>query len=167
MFSNPYSKGDLPRWCNVKKSACQCRRCEKCGLNLWAEKISWSRKWYPTPVSLPGKFYGQMSLVGYSFMGPQRVRHSWAPMRRHTHTHTHTHTHAHTYIPKEQLKFNCLGRYRMLNFSCMLNLQRMLILIWIHQCPTVQFGSRCRSSFFFFFFFLMPYFLILLLGDSP
>ena len=29
--------------------------------NLW-----WRRKWQPTPVSLPGEFQGQRSLVGYS-----------------------------------------------------------------------------------------------------
>ena len=30
----------------------------------------------PTPVSLPGKFHGQRSLVGY--MGSQTVKHNWA-----------------------------------------------------------------------------------------
>ena len=30
---------------------------------------SWSRKWQPTPVSLPGEFNGQWSLVGYSPRG--------------------------------------------------------------------------------------------------
>ena len=29
----------------------------------------WRRKWQPTPVLLPGKFYGQRSLVGYSPRG--------------------------------------------------------------------------------------------------
>ena len=29
-------------------------------------KISWRRKWQPTPICLPGKFHGQRSLVGYS-----------------------------------------------------------------------------------------------------
>ena len=29
-------------------------------------KIPWRRKWQPTPVSLPGEFHGQRSLVGYS-----------------------------------------------------------------------------------------------------
>ena len=33
------------------------------------------RKWQPTLVSLPGKFHGQRSLVGYSPWGSQRVRH--------------------------------------------------------------------------------------------
>ena len=29
----------------------------------------WRRKWQPTPVLLPGKFHGWMSLVGYSPWG--------------------------------------------------------------------------------------------------
>ena len=32
----------------------------------WVRKISWSRKWQPTPVFLSEKFHGQRSLVGYS-----------------------------------------------------------------------------------------------------
>ena len=27
-------------------------------------KIPWRRKWQPTPVFLPGEFYGESSLVG-------------------------------------------------------------------------------------------------------
>ena len=38
-------------------------------LDLWVEKISWRRKWQPTPVFMPGKFHGQRSLVGYSPWG--------------------------------------------------------------------------------------------------
>jgi len=34
--------------------------------NPWVGKIPWSRKWHPTPVSLPGKFHGQRSLAVYS-----------------------------------------------------------------------------------------------------
>ena len=45
--------------------------------------IPWRRKWQPTPVSLPGKFYGQRSLVGY---GPWGCKES--DMTEHTHTHT-------------------------------------------------------------------------------
>ena len=37
--------------------------------NPWVGKISWSRKWQPIPVFLPGKFHGQKSLVGYSPWG--------------------------------------------------------------------------------------------------
>ena len=40
-------------------------------------KTPWRRKWQPTPVSLPGKFHGQRSLVGYSPYG-RRVRHNLA-----------------------------------------------------------------------------------------
>ena len=32
-------------------------------------KISWRRKWQPTPVFLPRKFYGWRNLVGYSPWG--------------------------------------------------------------------------------------------------
>ena len=32
----------------------------------WVGKISWRRKWQPTPVLLPGKSHGQRNLVGYS-----------------------------------------------------------------------------------------------------
>ena len=40
----------------------------------WVGKISWRRKWQPTPVILPGKSHGQRSLVGYSLLG---VAKSW------------------------------------------------------------------------------------------
>ena len=39
------------------------------GLSPLVEKISWRRKWQPTPVFLPGKSHGQRSLVGYSPWG--------------------------------------------------------------------------------------------------
>ena len=31
----------------------------------WAGKILWRREWLPTPVLLPGEFYGQRSLAGW------------------------------------------------------------------------------------------------------
>ena len=37
--------------------------------NPWVGKISWRRKWQPTPVFLPGKSHGQRNLVGYSPWG--------------------------------------------------------------------------------------------------
>ena len=48
------------------KSAGQCRRPRRCRFDPWGGKIPWKRKWQPTPVFLPGEFYGQRSLVGYS-----------------------------------------------------------------------------------------------------
>ena len=38
----------------------------------WVRKISWRRKWQPTPVFLPEKSRGQRSLVGYSPGGLQK-----------------------------------------------------------------------------------------------
>ena len=35
----------------------------------WVGKIPWRRKWQPTPVFLPGKSHGWMSLAGYSPWG--------------------------------------------------------------------------------------------------
>ena len=32
----------------------------------WVRKISWRRKWLPTPVFLCGELHGERSLVGYS-----------------------------------------------------------------------------------------------------
>ena len=39
------------------------------GVDPWVGRIAWSRKWYPTPVFLPGKPHGQRSLEGYSPRG--------------------------------------------------------------------------------------------------
>ena len=36
-------------------------------------RTGWSRKWQPTPVFLPGKFYGQRSLAGYSLWGHKQL----------------------------------------------------------------------------------------------
>ena len=48
----------LPRRHSAKESACQCRRCKRCGFDPWVGKISWSRKWQPIAVFLR-KPYGQ------------------------------------------------------------------------------------------------------------
>ena len=34
--------------------------------DAWIGNISWSKKWQPAPVFLPGKFHGKRSLVGDS-----------------------------------------------------------------------------------------------------
>ena len=49
-------------WLSGKKSKWQCGRC---GFKPRVGKISWRRKWQPTPVLLPGKSHGQRSLAGY------------------------------------------------------------------------------------------------------
>ena len=74
---------------SVKGPTCQCRRCKRFGFAPWVGKIPWKRKWQLTPIFLPKKSHGQMSLVDYSPWDCKRVGHNWV----HTHTHTHTHTH--------------------------------------------------------------------------
>ena len=60
-------------WCTGaslgKESACQSRRCNRGGFSPWVRKIPWRRKWQHTPVFLPPKSYGQMSLASYSPWG--------------------------------------------------------------------------------------------------
>ena len=41
----------------------------RCRFDPWVGKISWNRKWQPTPVIMPGKSHGQRSLVGYGPWG--------------------------------------------------------------------------------------------------
>ena len=55
-FSSSPSTNKYPQW-------------RSCRFNPWVRKISWRRKWQPTPVDLPGKSHGQRSLVGYSPQG--------------------------------------------------------------------------------------------------
>ena len=45
-------------------------------VNPWVGKISWKKKWQPTPGFLPGKSHGWRSLAGYSPWGHKRVGHS-------------------------------------------------------------------------------------------
>ena len=44
-------------------------RCRRHVFDPWVGNIPWRRKWQLAPVFLPGKFYGQRSLVGYSPQG--------------------------------------------------------------------------------------------------
>ena len=53
-------------------------RYRRCGFGPWFRKITWARKWKPTPVFLSGESHGQRSLVGYKSIGLQRVRHHLA-----------------------------------------------------------------------------------------
>ena len=75
-------KHRLPRWWRDKEFACQCRRC---GFHPWVGKIPWSRKWPPTPVFLPGKFHGLISLAGYSsWVCKELDVTEWLSMHTHT-----------------------------------------------------------------------------------
>ena len=50
-----------------------CLPCGRPGFNSWAGKISWRRKWQPTPVSLPRNPHGWWNLVGYSPWGRKKL----------------------------------------------------------------------------------------------
>ena len=52
----------------------KCPLCRKHGFDPRVRKISWRRKWQPTPAFLPVKSHGRRSLVGYSPCGCRRVR---------------------------------------------------------------------------------------------
>ena len=73
----------FPMWLSGKEPTCQCGRQRSRVFGPWVRKISWRRKWQPTPVFLPGESHGQRSLVGYSPRG-----HKGSDT---THTHIHTH----------------------------------------------------------------------------
>ena len=96
-----YSYLGLSMQCSGEAFPCQCKRHKKCGLNPWAGKIPWSKKWQPTLVFLPGKFHGQKALVGYTPWG-----HNELDMTEWLSTHTHTHTHTHTFVFTSELKCN-------------------------------------------------------------
>ena len=57
-------EGEKGRWGQVRGQPA------RGGPSRW--KIPWRRKWQPTPVLLPGKFYGQRGLVGYSLWGHKK-----------------------------------------------------------------------------------------------
>ena len=56
-------KKPIPQLTQWKRICLQCRRLR---FNPWVRKIPWRRKQQPTPVFLPGEFYGQQSLGGSS-----------------------------------------------------------------------------------------------------
>ena len=68
----------LPWRLSGKESACQCRRCE---FDPWVGKILCSKKWQPTPVSLPGKSQEQRRPSGYSTWNCRRVEGNRNPLQ--------------------------------------------------------------------------------------
>ena len=69
-----------------KEPICQCRSHKRHEFSSWVGKILWRRKWKHTPVFLPGKSYGQKSLVDYI-----QSRGSQSQTRLCAHPHTYTH----------------------------------------------------------------------------
>ena len=68
----PLFRGGLPWWLSGEEHTCQYRRR---GFDPWVGKISWRRKWQPTPVFLPGESYGQKEPGGVQSKRSPRVRH--------------------------------------------------------------------------------------------
>ena len=59
-----YALGGLPPWLSGKESACQA--VDVGSIPGWGRSPGEGNGWLPTLVFLPGGFYGQKNLVGYS-----------------------------------------------------------------------------------------------------
>jgi len=53
----------FPGGTSGKELSCQCRRSKRRGFDPWVRRIPWRMAWQSTPVSLPGEFHGQKSIV--------------------------------------------------------------------------------------------------------
>ena len=78
-----FYKWGFPCGTSGKESACQWRRCKRCGFSPWVGKIPWTRKWQPAPLFLPWKIPWTEDPGGLRSMGSQGVRHT---ERLNTHT---------------------------------------------------------------------------------
>ena len=83
----------FPGGASGKESTYQCRRHKRCAFNPWVGKFSWSRKFQPTLVFLPGKYHGQSSLQGYN---------PWTHKESDTNEHMSAHTHICTHTERIQ-----------------------------------------------------------------
>ena len=63
----------LLQWLKGKGSACKVGDLREMRLRSPGQEGTWSRKWRPTPVFLPGESHGQRGPVGYS----PRVVNKW------------------------------------------------------------------------------------------
>ena len=63
IHTHTHIERELPRWLS-KEYACQHRICRRPGFKPWVGKMSWRRKWQPTPIFLPGESHGWRSLGG-------------------------------------------------------------------------------------------------------
>ena len=67
---------------NGKEPTCQYRRHQRLRFDPRVGNITWSGKWQPAPVLLPGKSHGQRSLVDYRQWSCKGL-----DMTKHTHRH--------------------------------------------------------------------------------
>ena len=67
----------FPWWFSGKESACQFKRCMRCGLCPWVGKIPWRRRWQPSPVLFPGESIWTKEPGGLHSVGSRRLGHDW------------------------------------------------------------------------------------------
>ena len=65
----------FPGGTSGKEPACQCRRHETPGFNLWVGKIPWRRKWQPTSGFSSWRILWTEELDGLQSVGSQGVGH--------------------------------------------------------------------------------------------
>ena len=135
MFKAWWKCSGFPWGLSGKESSCQFRRCKRPRFDTCVRKILWRRKWQPTPVFLPGKFYGQRSLAGYSPWGRKELGHNSAT------------EHAKTRLTNLALDlrvswFRCEAHYFHLSASCVsfliiskLKQKRMLFIEFLNFRP--------------------------------
>ena len=84
IFEHVYGPLGFPGSTSGKEPACQCRRHKRQGFGSGVRKITWKRKWRPTPAFLPGEFQGQRSPGGYSPWVPlsMGVTKSWTQLKK-------------------------------------------------------------------------------------
>ena len=76
-----YNQTGIYKWgfpCGIsgKESACQWRKCKRCGFSPWVQKIPWTRKWQPAPLFLLWKIPWTEDPGGLWSTGSQGVRHT-------------------------------------------------------------------------------------------
>ena len=69
-YQGPFIKTELSWWLKWQRI---CLQCGRPGFDPWVGKIPWRREWLPSPIFLPGEFYGQRSLAGCSPRGGKEL----------------------------------------------------------------------------------------------
>ena len=83
---------------------CLLRRHRRPGFHPWVGRILWRRKWLPTPVFLPGKPYGQRSLLVHGVPKSQTQLSKWA------HTHIKSYIYIFLLVRDREVPGSSLGR---------------------------------------------------------
>ena len=105
-------------------------------LNPWVGKVSWRRKWQPTPVPLSEKSHGRRSLVGYSPWDHQELD---TTERLHFHFHFGEGYTLYSLLFSCQWQFWCVWLAFKCEFSGELSLHQASL-----TCSVRVRSSRCR-----------------------